>query len=197
MSAGGRIVLIRVQDAHCCVSSCGIVCLLSCLILDQNNHCYSEPFTSGAGGRVLLFGFKNRTFKLDFYGLVNNAVLMLTNTWSLPLPGPIQLPRTALSGPLSRDLVPGQSVDHPRKCHVDSALRYCWHQEPLVDLNCMAYMFLCDCTHSKPSGTVRDEDRELVVKGKPIFIFQDVLVMDLTCHLEKAAKYYDSKKVVK
>lgn len=71
---------------------------------------------------MLLFGFKNRTFKLDFHGLVNNAVLMPTNTWSLPLPGPIQLPRTALSRPLSRDLVPGQSVDHPRKCQVDFAL---------------------------------------------------------------------------
>lgn len=56
--------------------------------------------------KILLFGFKNRTLKLDFYGLVENTVFMPTHTWSLPLPGPVQLPRgssaQALQAPQQR-----------------------------------------------------------------------------------------------
>lgn len=83
---------------------CGLVCPLSCpLVLEQNNHCCSEIFTLGARGS-LLFGFKNRTFQVDFYGLVKN---------------------TARSHPhlVFTRLVPGRSVDSSRKHQVDSALR--------------------------------------------------------------------------
>lgn len=50
---------------------------------------------SNSTRKLLLIGFKNRTFKLDFYGLLKSTVLIPTHTWSLPLPGPIQLPRSS------------------------------------------------------------------------------------------------------
>lgn len=76
---------------------------------------------------MLSFGFKNRTFMVDFYGLMKNTVLIPTHTWSLPLLGPFSCPEVnlhKLSRFLSRDLVPGRSVDSPRKCQADSALRF-------------------------------------------------------------------------
>lgn len=45
--------------------------------------------------KILFTGIKNRTLELDFYGLVKSTVLMPTHTWSLPLPGPIQLPSSS------------------------------------------------------------------------------------------------------
>lgn len=53
-------------------------------------HLFLCPPLSNSTRKLLLFGFKNRTFKLDFYGLVKNSVLMPTHTWSLPLLGLIQ-----------------------------------------------------------------------------------------------------------
>lgn len=56
--------------------------------------------------KTLLIGFKNRTLELDFYGLVKSTVLVPTHTLSLPLPGPVQLPRSssaqALQAPRQR-----------------------------------------------------------------------------------------------
>ena len=60
--------------------------------------CCSENFHFG--GRRKKVAFKNRTFKVDIYGLVKNTLLMPTHTWSLSLLGPIQLPRsTGSPGP--------------------------------------------------------------------------------------------------
>ena len=57
---------------------------------------------SNSTRKILLFGFKNRTFKLDFYGLVKNAVLVPTHTWSLPCLAPSSCPKrlcTSSPGP--------------------------------------------------------------------------------------------------
>lgn len=65
-------------------------------------------FTSSLNStrKTLLIGFKNRTPEQDFYGLVKSTVLVPTHTFSLPLPGPVQLPRSssaqALQAPRQR-----------------------------------------------------------------------------------------------
>ena len=69
-------------------------------------HLFLFRLCSNSTRKILLFGFKNRTFKLDFYGLVKNAVLVPIHTWSLPCLAPSSCPEAALhklSGPLSGD----------------------------------------------------------------------------------------------
>lgn len=56
----------------------------------RRNQAQSFLPPSNSTREMLLFGFKNRTPRLDFYGLVKKTVL-LSHTWSLPLPGPVQL----------------------------------------------------------------------------------------------------------
>lgn len=64
--------------------------------------------------KLLLFGFKNRTFELDFYGLVKHSALVPTRTWSLPLPGLVQLLRSRPQGALRGDLVDLRVQPWPR-----------------------------------------------------------------------------------
>lgn len=119
---GERCALPFLPLIPCAHSSCPTP-----LVLGQNNHCCSEIFTFGDKERILSFGFKNRIFMVDFCGLMKNTVLIPTHTWSLPLLGPFSCPEVSLhklSRFLSGDLVPGRSVDSPRKGQVDSALRF-------------------------------------------------------------------------
>ncbi|XP_072594237.1 glyceraldehyde-3-phosphate dehydrogenase-like [Vulpes vulpes] len=97
--------------------------------------------------------------------------------------------------------------------------------DPFIDINSMVYMFQYDSTHGKFHGTVKAENGNLPrgwpehqpcftgatkavgkaipeLKVKLIGIAfhvptPNVSVVDLTCCLEKAAKYDDIKKVVK
>lgn len=86
------------KKVMCCAASLG------------GSHLFLCPPLSNSTRNFLLFGFKNRTFKLDFYGLGKNTVLVPTHTWSLPLPGLVQ----PLSGPLRGDLVDLRGQPWPR-----------------------------------------------------------------------------------
>lgn len=56
----------------------------SLVLAQEEIHLLLFERCSHSARKILLFGFKNRTLELDFYGLVKNTVLMATHTWSLP-----------------------------------------------------------------------------------------------------------------
>lgn len=66
---------------------------------------------SNSTRKMLLFGFKNRTLKLDFYGLVKNSAHALPHLVSAPAwPGPAAQKQlcTSSAGSFSRDGVAGR-----------------------------------------------------------------------------------------
>lgn len=122
---GGRCTL-----SLCCFSSPvahSVSCPTSTLSLTRKIIA-AQIFTFGAEGRMLLFGFKNRTFELD-YGEEHCA--------QTPGPGPTLDSSSCsegalhrLSRPLSRELIPGRSVDSFRKCPSGLCLEVCSLDSP-------------------------------------------------------------------
>lgn len=45
--------------------------------------------------------------------------------------------------------------------------------DPFIDLDYMAYMFMYDSTHGRYKGTVETKDKKLVVQGKAISVYQE------------------------